>query len=45
MVLSELFQVVVIIGKLPPSWKELKNYLKHKSNGMRVKDLILRLKV
>jgi hypothetical protein len=45
MVLSELFQVVVIIGKLPPSWKELKNYLKHKSNRMRVKDLILRLKV
>ena len=30
MVLSESFQVSAIIKKLPPSWKEFKNYLKHK---------------
>ena len=30
MSLSESFQVASIIEKLPPLWKEFKNYLKHK---------------
>ncbi|KAK5811885.1 hypothetical protein PVK06_027267 [Gossypium arboreum] len=29
-VMSESFQVAVIIEKLPPTWNDLKNYLKHK---------------
>ena len=32
MSLSESFQVAAIIEKLPPLWKEFKNYLKHKRN-------------
>ena len=30
MILSETFQMAVIIGKLPSEWKDFKNYLKHK---------------
>ncbi|XP_076908499.1 uncharacterized protein LOC143565397 [Bidens hawaiensis] len=30
MTLSETFQVAAMIEKLPPSWVEFKNYLKHK---------------
>ena len=30
MTLSETFQVATIIEKLPPAWKNFKNYLKHK---------------
>src|SRR5262245_22660721 len=30
MSLSESFQVAAIIEKLPPSWSDFKNYLKHK---------------
>ena len=30
MILSETFQVASIIEKLPPGWKDFKNYLKHK---------------
>ena len=30
MVLSESFQVAAIIEKLPPNWKDFKNYLKRK---------------
>ena len=30
MTLNETFQVAAIIEKLPPSWVEFKNYLKHK---------------
>ncbi|GJV99468.1 pol polyprotein [Tanacetum coccineum] len=33
--LSETFQVAAIIEKLPPSWVEFKNYLKHKRNMLR----------
>ena len=45
MVLSESFQVAAIIEKLPPSWKEFKNYLKHKRKKMRLEDLIVRLRI
>ena len=45
MSLSESFQVVAIIEKLPPLWKELKNYLKNKQKEMRLEDLIVRLRI
>ena len=44
MSLSEYFQVTAIIEKLPPLWKEFKNYLKHKRKKMRLEDLISRLR-
>ena len=30
MVLGESFQVATVIEKLPPTWKDFKNYLNHK---------------
>ena len=45
MSLSEYFQVAAIIEKLPPLWKEFKNYLKHKRKEMRLEDLIVRLRI
>ncbi|KAB2629179.1 hypothetical protein D8674_033974 [Pyrus ussuriensis x Pyrus communis] len=38
MVINESFQVTSFIKKLPPSWKEFKNYLKHKR-----KEILLRI--
>ncbi|GKB24442.1 retrovirus-related pol polyprotein from transposon TNT 1-94 [Tanacetum coccineum] len=43
MTVSEAFQVAAIIEKLPPSWVDFKNYLKHKRKEMSVEDLIVRL--
>jgi hypothetical protein len=34
-----------IIEKLSPSWKYIKNYLKHKRKAMRIEDRILRLRI
>ena len=45
MELSESFQVAAIVEKLPPSWKDFKNYLKHKHKEMGPGDLTLRLKI
>ncbi|GJS80735.1 retrovirus-related pol polyprotein from transposon TNT 1-94 [Tanacetum coccineum] len=45
MTLSETFQVAAIIEKLPPSWVEFKNYLKHKRKEMNVEDLVVRLRI
>ncbi|GJX21866.1 retrovirus-related pol polyprotein from transposon TNT 1-94 [Tanacetum coccineum] len=45
MTLSETFQVAVTIEKLPPSWVEFKNYLKHKRKEMSVKDLVVHLRM
>ena len=45
MVLSEAFQVAAIIEKLPPGWKDFKNYLKHKQKEMNVEELIVRLRI
>ena len=45
MSLNESFQVALIIEKLPPLWKEFKNYLKHKRKEMRLEDLIVRLRI
>ncbi|XXG47037.1 hypothetical protein AAC387_Pa02g1747 [Persea americana] len=45
MSLSESFQVAAIIEKLPPLWKDFKNYIKHKRKEMRLEDLIVRLRI
>ena len=45
MSLSESFQVAAIIEKLPPLWKEFKNYLKHKRKEIRLEDLIVRFRI
>ena len=45
MILIESFQVAIIIENLPPSWKDFKNYLKHKRKKMRLEDLIVRLRI
>lgn len=42
MVLSETFQLAAIIEKLPPGWKDFKNYLKHKWKEMNVEELIIK---
>ena len=43
MVQGESFQVVAVIEKLPPAWKDFKNYLKHKRKEMSMEDLVVRL--
>ncbi|XP_048131601.1 uncharacterized protein LOC125314156 [Rhodamnia argentea] len=45
MILSETFQVASIIEKLPPGWKDFKNYLKHKRKEMNLEELIVRLRI
>ena len=45
MMLSGTFQVVTIIEKLPPGWKDFKNYLKHKRKEMCFEDLIIILSI
>ena len=44
MILNEPFQVGAIIEKLPPSWRDFKNYLKHKGKEMKLEELIVRLR-
>ncbi|PHU06891.1 hypothetical protein BC332_23380 [Capsicum chinense] len=43
LIVNEAFLVEAIIEKLPPMWKDFKNYLKHKCIEMSVEDLIVRL--
>lgn len=45
MTLSESFQVAAAIEKLPPSWKDFKNYLKHKRKEMTMEELVVRLRI
>ncbi|XP_055806857.1 uncharacterized protein LOC129875585 [Solanum dulcamara] len=45
MVVNEAFQVAAMIEKLPPSWRDFKNYLKHKRKEMKLEDLVIRLKI
>ncbi|KAF3616918.1 putative glucan endo-1,3-beta-glucosidase A-like [Capsicum annuum] len=45
LIVNDAFQVATIIEKLPPMWKDLKNYLKHKCKEMSVEDLIVRLRI
>ncbi|OMO69306.1 hypothetical protein CCACVL1_19560 [Corchorus capsularis] len=41
--LCQSFQVVVMIEKLPPRWKDFKNYLKHKRKEINMEELMVRL--
>ncbi|KAF3650371.1 putative protein-like [Capsicum annuum] len=43
LIVNDVFQVATIVEKLPPLWKDFKNYLKHKRKEMTVEDLIVRL--
>ncbi|GJW41333.1 pol polyprotein, partial [Tanacetum coccineum] len=45
MTVSEAFQVTTIIEKLPPSWVDFNNYLKHKRNETSVEDLVFCLHI
>ena len=45
MVLDEQFQVAVIIDKLPPGWKDFKNFLRHKTKEFSLESLITRLRI
>ncbi|GFS41406.1 hypothetical protein Acr_00g0074080 [Actinidia rufa] len=45
MSLSESFKIAAIIEKLPPNWREFKNYLKHKRKEMKLEELIIRLRI
>ncbi|KAG8491562.1 hypothetical protein CXB51_014803 [Gossypium anomalum] len=45
MEISESFQVAAIIEKLPLTWNDFKNYLKHKRKEMMVEDVIVRLRI
>ena len=45
LIVNDAFQVAAIIEKLPPLWKDFKNYLKHKCKEMTVEDLIVRLRI
>ncbi|GMP46494.1 hypothetical protein CsSME_00014618 [Camellia sinensis var. sinensis] len=45
MILGDSFQVAAIIEKLPPTWKDFKNYLKHKRKEMKLKELIIRQRI
>ncbi|GJW26004.1 retrovirus-related pol polyprotein from transposon TNT 1-94 [Tanacetum coccineum] len=45
MSLDEQFQVAVIIDKLPPSWKDFKNVLRHKTKEFSLESLITRLRI
>ncbi|XP_075106933.1 uncharacterized protein LOC142179932 [Nicotiana tabacum] len=44
-VANKAFQVAAFIKKLPPIWKDFKNYLKHKHKEMKLEDLIIRLRI
>ena len=45
MTLSESFQVAAFIEKLPPFWRDFKNYLKHKRKELSLEELIVRLRI
>ena len=43
--LPEIFQVAIIVEKLPHAWRDFKNYLKHKCKELKLEDLIVRLRI
>nr|XP_009772812.1 PREDICTED: uncharacterized protein LOC104223140 [Nicotiana sylvestris] len=45
MVVNEAFQVAAMIEKLPHSWRDFKNHLKHKRKEMKLEDLVIRLRI
>lgn len=44
MVVNEAFQVALMIEKFSPSWKDFKNYLRHKCKKKKLEVLVIRLK-
>ncbi|XP_049391696.1 uncharacterized protein LOC125856191 [Solanum stenotomum] len=45
LIMNDAFQVVVIIEKLPPLWKDFRNHLKHKRKEITVEDHMVRLRI
>ena len=45
MMLRKTFQVAAIIEKLPLTWKDFKNYLKHKRKEISIEDQVIRLHI
>ncbi|XP_055805817.1 uncharacterized protein LOC129874546 [Solanum dulcamara] len=45
MIINGTFEVAALIEKLPPSWKDFKNYLKHKQKEITLENLIVRLRI
>ncbi|XP_070017891.1 uncharacterized protein [Nicotiana sylvestris] len=45
MVVNEAFQVSAMTKKLPPSWRDFKNYLKHKRKEMKLGDLVIHINI
>ena len=45
MIINEAFQVACMIEKLPPSWSDFRNYLKHKRKEMDMEALISKLRI
>ena len=43
--LPDQFQIAVIIDKLPPTWKDFKNTLRHKTKEFSLESLITRLRI
>jgi len=50
LIVPETFQVATIVEKLPPAWRDFKNYLKHKCKEhkrkeLKLEDLIVRFQI
>ncbi|XP_060669782.1 uncharacterized protein LOC132800341 [Ziziphus jujuba] len=45
MIINETFQVAAMIEKLPPNWRDFKNYLKHKRKEMNMEVLVEKLHI
>ena len=45
MILPVTFQVATIMEKLPPTWRDFNNYLKHKRKEIKLEDIIVRLRI
>ncbi|XP_077221650.1 uncharacterized protein LOC143855418 [Tasmannia lanceolata] len=45
MTISDQFQVAAVIDKLPPSWKEFRNSLLHKTKELSMEGLLVRLRI
>lgn len=40
-----MFQAPALIEKLPPSWKDYRNYLKHKKRDLSMEDLVVNIQI
>ncbi|XP_022148559.1 uncharacterized protein LOC111017193 [Momordica charantia] len=45
LVINEPFQIVAVIEKLPPAWREFKYYLKHKRKELSMENLTVKLRI